>query len=94
MDDSPLNRAVLRRTLEAAGASVTEACDGLAAYEAYRSAGGARAFQLVLMDLVSPRADSAARRGACRGLRNARLRPPSPPGAADAPRGRSSRRRP
>lgn len=54
MDDSPLNRLVLRRTLEAAGATVTEAADGLEAFELYRSAGGAQTFGLILMDLVMP----------------------------------------
>jgi CheY-like chemotaxis protein len=54
VDDSPLNRTVLRRMLQAAGVTeIVEAGDGRDALDAYLSS----PFQLVLLDLVMPRMD-------------------------------------
>lgn len=57
MDDIQLNRAVLRRVLESAGATVVEACDGRQAVELFSGGGGAASFPLVLLDLQMPRVD-------------------------------------
>ncbi|KAL4433277.1 hypothetical protein ABPG77_003325 [Micractinium sp. CCAP 211/92] len=53
VDDVQINRTLIRRTLEVAGAAVVvEAADGQAAYEIYKNSGGA--FSLVLMDCRMP----------------------------------------
>lgn len=58
VDDTALNRAVLRRTLESAGAgTVVEAADGAQAFELFTSHGGAQTFGLILMDLRMPVCD-------------------------------------
>lgn len=58
VDDVPLNRAVLRATLTAAGASsIAEAADGVQAYELFRTCGGSATFPLILMDLSMPVCD-------------------------------------
>jgi signal transduction histidine kinase/ligand-binding sensor domain-containing protein/CheY-like chemotaxis protein len=50
-DDNPTNLAVARAILEAVGADISTAADGLEALESLRS----RAFDIVLMDLQMPR---------------------------------------
>lgn len=58
VDDVPLNRAVLRRVLQAAGAgAVVEAADGLHAHSLFTTCGGSQTFGLVLLDLRMPRCD-------------------------------------
>ena len=54
MDDVAINRTVLRRLCEAAGAAVLEASDGAQAYQLYKAAGGPAAIQMVFMDLRMP----------------------------------------
>lgn len=78
VDDTPINRAVLRRTLEAVGASVVEAHDGLAAYELYRSCGGSQTFSLVLMDLCMPVCDGWTATSYIRALERAAGWPAAP----------------
>ncbi|KAL4448325.1 hypothetical protein ABPG75_005544 [Micractinium tetrahymenae] len=54
VDDVQINRTLIRRTLEAAGAAVVlEAADGQAAYEIYKRSGPAT-FSLILMDCRMP----------------------------------------
>lgn len=54
VDDVQINRTLIRRTLEVAGAAVVvEAADGQAAYEIYKRSGPAT-FSLVLMDCRMP----------------------------------------
>ncbi len=74
VDDNSTNRLILNVMLTEAGGAVSEACDGLIAFEAFQK----EAFDVVLMDVEMPRMDGLAATRAIRVLEEQQGLPRTP----------------